>query len=83
MPNIHSDICTLCDKHEVGNLNHSLLHCDYNDGAGIFLVEKLLQLAPNISTENILLLNFEVTDDLKLPAVYLISAILSIRKNGS
>ena len=77
MPNIVSDKCTLCNKQEVGSLSHSLLHCEYNDGAGLFLQEKLRNFIPNLTLDNVTLLNIEVDDDDKLPSVFLIAATLS------
>ena len=77
MPNIKSDICTLCAQNVVGNLNHCLLHCDYNDGAGQYLLDKLSHLVPNILPHHVTLLDFDVVVDDQLPAVYLIAAILS------
>ena len=34
MPNISSNICTLCDDNEIRDLTHSLMSCSINDGAG-------------------------------------------------
>ena len=77
MPSITSDICTHCNQNSVGNLNHSLLYCNYNDGAGKYLLDTLSSFVPNLHPDQVLLLNIDVTEDAKLPAVYLIAAILS------
>ena len=77
MPNISSDTCTLCTRQEIGNLKHYLVDCDYNDGAGHFLMEKLNEIVPNITPDQVIQLNIEVQDDLKLPVVHLIAAVLS------
>ena len=77
MPNISSDTCTLCTRQEIGNLKHYLVDCDYNDGAGHFLMEKLNEIVPNITPDQVIQLNIELQDDLKLPVVHLISAVLS------
>ena len=75
--NITSDICTHCNQNSVGNLNHSLLYCNFNDGAGQYLLDTLSSFVPNLHPDQVLLLNIDVTEDFKLPAVYLIAAILS------
>ena len=77
MPNITSDICTLCNRQEVGNLNHSLLYCEYNDGAGQLLEEKLSELQPELTLNQVTLLDLDVDEDLQLPVVFLTASILS------
>jgi hypothetical protein len=77
MPYINSEICSLCDLNMVGNLTHSLLLCPYNNGAGQFLLDKLNQHIPNILPQQVVLLDLDVCDDLKLPFVFLIASILS------
>ena len=77
LPNITSDICTHCNQNEVGNLHHSLLQCSFNDGAGQYLMEKLSTLIPNLHPIQVTTLSFDVAEDDKLPAVHLISAVLS------
>ena len=77
MPNISPDICTHCNHNAIGNLNHSLIQCSFNDGAGQYLLSKLSSLASNLQPEDVLLLNIDVADDAKLPSVYLIAAVLS------
>ena len=44
MPNAKSDLCSLCDLKEVGDL----MHCPYNRGAGQFLIDKVHQVLPNV-----------------------------------
>ena len=77
MPNINSEICSLCDLNMVGNLTHSLLLCPYNNGAGQFLLEKLNQHIPNILPQQVVILDLDAGDDLKLPLVFMIASILS------
>ena len=77
IPNITSDICTHRNQNSVGNLNHSLLYCNFNDGAGQYLLDTLSAFVPNLHPDQVTLLNIDVTEDVKLPAVYLIAAILS------
>ena len=77
MPNINSDICSLCDRNLVGNLTHSLLLCPYNDGAGQFLLSKLQHLIPNLLPQQVVLLDLDVDEDHRLPLVYTIACVLS------
>ena len=77
MPNVTSDICTLCNSNLTGDLNHCLLHCNFNDGAGQFLLVTLSNLVPNLQPNQVTLLNFDVSQENQLPAIYLISAVLS------
>ena len=77
MPNINSSICSLCNKNMVGNLTHSLLLCPFNDGAGLFLIDKLSSQIPNLTPEQVILLDFEVSQEHQLPALYMIASILS------
>ena len=75
MPNVHSNICTLCTLNSVGDLVHSLLLCPYNDGAGQFLHEKLHFSIPNLLPQQVVLLDLDVDDDQQLPLVYLTASV--------
>ena len=77
MPNITSDICSHCDLDVIGNLDHSLLNCPFNDGAGQYLVAKLSVIIHRLKAEQITLLNIEVEECDKLPATFLIATVLS------
>ena len=76
MPNTKSDLCNLCDQNKVGDLNHCLFQCPYNDGAGQFLLSKLSLHIPNLLPQKVVQLNLDV-DDQQLPLVYLTATILS------
>ena len=77
MPNIKSNICTLCDHNSVGDLTHCLLLCSYNDGAGYFLLDLLLLHIPNLLPQQVVLLDLDVHEDLRLPLIYLTASVLS------
>ena len=77
MPNITTDTCAHCNQNETGNINHSLLHCNYNDGAGQYLLEKLSSMVPNLHPDQVTLLDLDLAEDDRLPAVFLIAAVLS------
>ena len=76
MPNVNSDTCTLCDSNVIGDLSHSLLMCNYNGGAGQFLLDKLHHVLPNLPCSQVVLLDL-VDKDKQLLLVYLIASVLS------
>ena len=77
MPNTVSEICTLCNSAQVGDLTHSLVMCSYNGGAGNFLVDKLHHVLPHVQPHQVVQLDFDVEQDLQLPLVFLTSSVLS------
>ena len=77
MPNINTETCSHCDSNMLGNLTHSLLLCPYNDDVGLFLLSKLKHLIPNTTPEKVLLLDFDVVEDKKLPVMLIIATVLS------
>ena len=77
MPNIKSNICTLCDQNSVGDLTHCLLTCSYNDGAGQFLLDILRLNIPNLQLQQVVLLDLDVEEALRLPLIYLTASVLS------
>ena len=77
MPNVNSEICSLCTLNIPGELTHSLLLCPYNDGAGQFLLQKLHSHIPNLLPQQVTLLDLDVEADNQLPLVYLVAAVLS------
>ena len=77
MPNASSDICTLCDQNEVGDLTHSLVSCSYNGGAGLFLLDRLRHVLPNLLPHQVTQLDLDVEDEKQLPVVYLTASVLS------
>ena len=74
MNNVNSDICTLCNSIVIGDLSHSLLMCNYNGGAGQFLLDKLHHVLPNLLPSQVVLLDLDVDKDKQLPLVYLIAS---------
>ena len=77
MPNTKSDICTLCDLNQIGDLTHSLMLCTYNGGAGQFLLDKLHHVIPHLLPHQVPLLDLDVDQDNRLPLVYLTASVLS------
>ena len=77
MPNITSDICPLCDLNEVGDLPHSLVVCPYNDGAGQYLLDVLQPHCPDLVPQQVVLLDLQPEENLRLPVVFLIASVLS------
>ena len=76
MPNIRSDLCTLCNLQVPGNLSHCLLACPYNDGAGQFLLDKLSIHISNLSPEQVVHLDLDVGQH-QVPLVFLTALVLS------
>ena len=77
MSNTNSNTCNLCTQNSVDTLSHALVLCPYNGGAGSFVLEKLSDYVPNLTPQKLVLLDLDVSDDLHLPAVFLISSVLS------
>ena len=77
MPNNSSSSCTLFDQDALGNLEHSLLLCPYNNGAGQVLLDTLHQELPNLLPKEVVLLDLDVKEELQLPLMYLIYSTLS------
>jgi hypothetical protein len=61
---------------EVNQASISLVVLD-NYGAGQYLMEKLSTMVPNLHTGQITLLDLDIAEDDKLPAVFLIASVLS------
>ena len=76
MPNITSNICTLCDENQVGDLTHSLMLCSFNEGAGQFLLTLLQNHIPSLQPGQVVLLDLDVQEDHQLPLVFLTASVL-------
>ena len=77
MPNANSEICAHCHLDVIGDLTHSLLLCPYNDGAGQYLIAKVLNHIPNLVHQQVTLLDLDLHADHQLPLVFLVAAVLS------
>ena len=77
MPNVNSDICTMCDLNVLGDLTHSLMMCPYNGEAGQFLLDQLHQVLPSLLPSQVVLLDLDVAQDMQLPLVLITASILS------
>ena len=76
MPNIISEVCTHCDLNVAGDTAHSLVLCPYNGGAGLFLLNQLHKVLPQLQPHQVVKLDLHVEQDLKLPLTFLISSVL-------
>ena len=58
-------------------MDHAFITCDHNQGAGDALAQVLSHHLPNISMENILILEFEeLSEDDEFPVVWFTAAFL-------
>ena len=72
-----SATCTLCEENVDEDIQHALLHCGYNDGAGQALLEAVHVQLPDTSAAALLRLELaQLPEDLELPMVTFISTIL-------
>ena len=77
MPNAHSNLCTLCDLNEIGNLTHCLIVCPYNNGVGHFLLDVLHRHILNLLPQQVVLLDLDVDE---AHQASLLSQVWSCRK---
>ena len=66
-----------CHSQADENLSHALIHCQANDQLGMRLLDCLREFQPGLSAEALLRLDFQVEEDLELPAVWLIGSVLN------
>ena len=71
-----SPICNLCKENVIEDMNHCFFTCNFNDGAGLALINVLRVFLPFITMSKVLRLEYDVGDDLEFPCVWLSSAIL-------
>ena len=72
-----SATCSHCDEDIVEDIQHALIHCGYNDGAGQALLSAVHVHLPDTSAAALLRLELvHLPEDLELPMVTFISAIL-------
>ena len=76
MPNIISEVCTHCDLNVAGDTAHSLVLCPYNGGAGLFVLNQLHKVLPQLQPHQVVKLDLHVEQDLQLPLTFLISSVL-------
>ena len=70
-------ICQLCSINEQGDLLHSLFLCDFNAEAGNFVLQVNRKAVPSLHPKQILILDFDVDENLRLPIVYIVACSLS------
>ena len=67
----------MSEMNVTGDLTHSLMLCSYNKEAGKFLLEKLQQVLPRLHPQQVVQLDLDVEENMKLPLVYIIASVLS------
>ena len=82
-PNCKSQRC----QNNVDNLEHAMIFCQANDGVGLALLDFMRSVIPGLQPESLLSLDMNVSEDLELPLVFLISVVLNsvwnLRVSGS
>ena len=67
-------ICRMCTENVIDDLQHSLIHCDFNDGVG----KKIIQCVSQSQAQNhlsILKLNFKTQQDNVLPVLWILAIV--------
>ena len=80
LPRVHDATCTLCRSLEICNLKHALFDCSYNSQVSHWLCQTLGQLAvkPEVTPQQVILLNLKLENHLRLPVAWLIAQTLGI-----
>ena len=70
-------MCSHCDEQVEEDLQHALVHCSYNDGAGQSLLSVVQAHSQGLSAASLLRLELSnLPEDLELPIVTLVSSLL-------
>ena len=88
MGSANSPLCKLCSHQSIGTIEHSLIHCSFNDGVGMQLVNCVKTYLPGISNSEILRLELTNLDEEKqFPVILLLATTLNFiwtqRMSGS
>ena len=74
-----SATCSHCDDDLEEDIQHALLHCGYNDGAGQALLSAVHVHMPDVSAAALLRLELpSLSEELQLPMVTFLSSVLLI-----
>ena len=76
LPSIHSPECTLCNSKNICDLVHVMFECSYNHGVGLWLLKLLDCHVPPHTPQQVILLDINPDDNLRLPIVWLIANTL-------
>ena len=76
LPSVLSPECTLCDATTTCNLLHALFFCEFNNGVGQWLLQLIRSKVPGVSPQQVILLDLNLDDKLRLPIVWLIAKTL-------
>ena len=70
-------VCTLCDTDSTCNLVHALISCSHNNGVGQWLLQLVGAHVPDVSPQQLTLLDLCIDDDrIRLPIIWLIANTL-------
>ena len=75
--NVDSPNCNLCQSQQICSLPHALFTCNHNSDVGNWLLRVLDSHLPGIVPQQVVLLNINIEDQLRLPIVWLIAKTLN------
>ena len=78
LPSVASPLCLLCDSQNICSLSHALFTCSYNYEVSNWLIKILSRFIPEVTPQQVILLNINTDSKLHLPLIWLISQTLSI-----
>ena len=61
--------------HECEDLAHAIVLCEGNDSVGHRMISCVREVAPSVTIESALRLDFDVEEDMELPLVWLIATV--------
>ena len=82
LPNTNSPACTLCNSIQTCNLVHAMFLCDNNSNTAQWLLQLLQKQVPNLTPQQVILLDLNLEEKFQLPFVWLIANTLSIIWNS-
>ena len=75
---VTSPSCLLCDSQQHCNLQHALFSCSFNNNVGQWLLKLLNGFVPQVTAQQVILLDLNLDQKHQLPLVWLIANTLSI-----
>ena len=75
--NVDSPNCNHCQSQQICSLPHALFTCNHNSDVGNWLLRVLDSNLPGIVPQQVVLLNINIEDQLRLPIVWLIAKTLN------
>ena len=80
--NITSPVCTLCDANQSCNLVHAMFLCNHNSNIAQWLLQLLRKHVRYLTPQQVILLDMNLEEKLKLPFIWLIANTLGIIWNS-